>query len=257
MIEDDFPTGAAFIFGGSGGIGQGVASCFARAGSSVVIGYRSRRDRAEALAATLRATGVTVSLHGLDVTDEAQVRTAVAEAVDVHGRIHTVVWGAGPLVDQVALGQTSARQWRHALETEAMGFFNAVQATLPHLRGAGGGSYVHLGSAGDRLWPDKDGLSVGPKAVNEALIRGLAREEGKHEIRANSVLIGVIEAGMFFDLKAEGALDARWEKASLRRMALKRWGRAEDIGNAAVFLASRRAGFITGEQISVSGGLGV
>ena len=138
-----------------------------------------------------------------------------------------------------------------------MGFFNAVQATLPHFRSNGGGAYVHLGSAGDRLWPDRDGLSVGAKAVNEALIRGLAREEGRYDVRANSVLIGVIEAGMFLDLKAKGALDARWEKASLARMALKRWGHPEDIGEAAVFLASRRANFITGQQISVSGGLGV
>lgn len=257
MTNADFPAGAVFIFGGSGGIGQGVAACFARAGSGVAIGYRSRQDRAEALAATLSSLGVATSLHGLDVTDEDQVQAAVADAVEVHGRIHTVVWSAGPLVEQVRLGETTSTQWRHALETESLGFFNAVRATLPHMRTAGGGAYVHLGSAGDRLWPDKDGLSVGPKAVNEALIRGLAREEGRHEIRANSVLIGVIEAGMFLDLKAQGALDARWEKASLQRMALKRWGRPEDIGNAAVFLASLRAGFVTGQQISVSGGLGV
>lgn len=257
MTDRDFPAGAAFIFGASGGIGQGVSASFARAGSAVAIGYRSRKERAEALAESLSALGVATSLHALDVTDHSQVRQAVEEAIQAHDRIHTVVWGAGPLVEQVRIAEITASQWRHALETEALGFFNAVQTTLLHFRASGGGAYVHLGSAGDRLWPDKDGLSVGPKAVNEALIRGLAREEGRHEIRANSVLIGVVEAGMFLDLKARGALDARWEKASLARMALKRWGRPEDIGEAAVFLASRRANFITGQQISVSGGLGV
>lgn len=71
------------------------------------------------------------------------------------------------------------------------------------------------------------------------------------------MLIGVIQAGMFYDLQDQGALDARWKEASLRKMALKRFGAADDIGNAAVFLASQRANFVTDQQISVSGGLGV
>lgn len=257
MSEREFPQGAALIFGGSGGIGQGVSACFAEAGTDLAICYRMNRARAERLAETFKSRGIVATLHGVDVTDEDAVRECVAEAAATHGRIHTMVWGAGPLVEQVHLSRTTSAQWRHALETEAFGFFHAVQAVLPHFRTAGGGSFVHLGSAGDRLWPQLDGLSVAPKAVNEALIRGIAREEGRYEIRANSVLIGVIKAGMFLQLQKEGALDKAWEEASLRRLALKRWGTPRDIGEAAVFLASNRANYVTGQQISVSGGFGV
>src|SRR3546814_17578139 len=74
------------------------------------------------------------------------------------------------------------------------GFYHAVQATLPAMRDAGGGSYVHLGSAGHLWFPQRDGLSVVPKAANEAFVKGIAKEEGRHNIRANPVLVGVLEA---------------------------------------------------------------
>jgi NAD(P)-dependent dehydrogenase (short-subunit alcohol dehydrogenase family) len=125
------------------------------------------------------------------------------------------------------------------------------------LRDWGGGSFVHLGSAGALSWPKRDGLSVVPKAANEALIRGIAREEGRFGIRANSVLIGVIEAGMFLKLMNRGEIDRQWMDNTLGMLALKRFGKPEEVGHAAVFLASARGAYITGQQISVAGGFGV
>jgi NAD(P)-dependent dehydrogenase (short-subunit alcohol dehydrogenase family) len=116
---------------------------------------------------------------------------------------------------------------------------------------------VHLGSAGDSWWPEKDGLSVIPKAANEALIQGLAKEEGKHNIRANTVLVGVIKAGMFLELTKQGVFGQAWIDETQKLLALKRWGEPEEIGYAAVFLASNKALYITGQKISVSGGFGV
>lgn len=245
------------VFGGSGGIGQGVVREFAREGSGVAICYRSKREVAEAVAADCRAAGVQASVHQLDVRDGAAVAAAVAEAAAVHGRVHSMVWGAGPLVAQLRLAETSAEAYRHAFEVEVFGFFNAVQAVLPHMREQGGGSIVHLGSAGHDWWPVKDGLSVAPKAANEALIKGIAKEEGVHEIRANSVLVGVIDAGMFHVLMAQGAFSEAWVEETKKLLALKRWGQPEDIGQAAVFFASSRARYVTGQVISVSGGFGV
>lgn len=256
-MADDFPEGATIVFGGSGGIGRTVAQEFAKAGSPVAICYRSRQDVAEATAAAIRDHGVAVSIHQVDVRDAAAVGRAVAEAADVHGRLHAMVWGAGPLVAQDLIADWSAEQFRNAMEIEAFGFFHAAQALIPHMRAKGGGAIVHLGSAGHDLFPKKDGLSVVPKASNEALVKGIAREEGVNEIRANSVLIGVIDAGMFHELSAQGAFSEGWIEQTMRMLALKRWGRAEDIGQAAVFLASRRAAYVTGQVISVSGGFGV
>ncbi|WP_306294736.1 SDR family NAD(P)-dependent oxidoreductase [Sphingobium lactosutens] len=106
-------------------------------------------------------------------------------------------------------------------------------------------------------WPHLDGLSVAPKACNESLVKGIAKEEGVHEIRANSVLVGVIDAGQFKVGQAEGYFDENWEREVKKLLPIKRWGKAEDIGKAAVFLASDDANYVTGQTISVAGGFGV
>lgn len=252
-----FPEGAALIFGATGGIGRVVALEFARAGSDVAIVWRSKREAAESLAREIESLGRRASVHACDVTDTAALDATVAAAATAHGRVHTMVWGAGPLADQVYLAETSDAQWRRAIDVEVHGFFNAGRAVIAHMRGAGGGSIVHLGSAGDLRWPDKDGLSVAPKAANEALVKGFAREEGKYGIRANTVLIGVIEAGMFLELTKQGVFDEAWTREVHKNLALKRWGQPEEIGHAAVFLASSKAGYVTGQQIAVAGGYGI
>lgn len=256
-MDAEFPNGATMIFGGSGGIGRGVALSFARAGSPVAIGYRSKQAVAEQVAEQIRELGVAASVHQLDVRSRAEVAAALAAAVAAHGRVHTVVWGAGPVVPQVAIADWDEAMFRDSMEIEAFGFNNAVHAALPHMRAAGGGSFVHLGSAGHDWWPHLDGLSVAPKACNEALIKGIAKEEGRHEIRANSILVGVIDAGQFKVGQEAGTFTPEWEEKVKSMLPLQRWGSADDIGQAAVFFASRRANYVTGQTISVSGGFGV
>jgi 3-oxoacyl-[acyl-carrier protein] reductase len=257
MEQKDFPAGAVIVFGGSGGIGQHVALTFARAGADVAVVYRSKRETAERVAGEIRALGRKASTHAADVSDPAAVRATIDAAAKEHGRLHTVVFGAGPLVEQVMLADVTPELWQRSIATETQGFFNVVQASLPHLREKGGGSYVHLGSAGHVWYPIKDGLSVIPKAANEALVKGIAKEEGRNNIRANSVLIGVIEAGMFLELLKRGVFDQKWIDETQKLLALKRWGKPEEIGHAAVFLASSRGAYVTGQQINVSGGFGV
>lgn len=256
-MDRQFPNGACVVFGGSGGIGQGVALEFARAGSDVAICYRTKRDVAERTAEAIAKTGSKATIHQLDVRDRASLESAIAEMIQVHGRIHTVVWGAGPLVAQSPLAEWDDAMFRNAMEVEAFGFYNAARAIIPHMRAMGGGSFVHLGSAGHDWFPKLDGLSVVPKAANEALIKGIAKEEGEHNIRANSVLVGVIDAGMFHELSAQGVFDEKWIEETHKLLCLRRWGQAADIGAAAVFFASNRANYVTGQTISVSGGFGV
>lgn len=255
--QKDFPEGAVIVFGGSGGIGSAVAKTFARAGTDVAIVYRSKQDVAERVAGEIRALGRKATIHAADVTDFAATSAAIAAAEKAHGRVHTVVFGAGPVVEQVLIADTTPELWQRSIAVETGGFFNVVRAALPRLRNKGGGSFVHLGSAGHVWWPPKDGLSVAPKAANEALVKGIAKEEGRHHIRANSVLIGVIEAGMFLELLQRGVFDQKWIDETQKLLALKRWGKPEEIGHAAVFLASSRGAYVTGQQINVSGGFGV
>jgi 3-oxoacyl-[acyl-carrier protein] reductase len=227
-----FPTGAALVVGASGGIGGKVAEVLAGDGSNLALVYNRKAEAAQAVADRV---SVSTTTHKCDVTDAAAIAALVEQAVAQHGRIHTLVWAAGPLVDQLYLGET----------------------LLPHMREQGGGSIVHLGSAGHLRWPDRDGLSVAPKASNESWLKGIAREEGRYGIRANSVLVGVIDAGMFHELMAQGAFPPEWVDETQKMLALKRWGQPEEIGYAVSWLASSRAAYVTGQQINVSGGFGI
>lgn len=255
--QEQFPSGATLVFGATGGIGSVVATEFANAGSDVAIVWNSKEDKANALASSITASGRSVSIHQCDVTDQPAIEKTISEAVATHGSIHTMVWGAGPLVDQVYITEASREQWRKAIDIEVHGFFDACQVVLKHMRATNNGSIIHLGSAGDLSFPEKDFLSVSPKAANESLVRGIAREEGKHNIRANSVLIGVIEAGMFLELSEQGVFDDAWVEEVQKNLALKRWGQPEEIAHAAIFLASNKAAYVTGQQISVAGGYGL
>lgn len=257
MSNTDFPNGAALVFGGSGGIGRSVAKTLAASGTDVAIGYRSKQDVAESVAEEIRALGVNASTHATDVTDPAKVSATIEAVAAEHGRIHTVVFGAGPLVEQVLISELTPALWQNAIDTETKGFFNVVSASLPHLKANGGGSFVHMGSAGHKYYPPRDGLSVIPKAANEALVKGIAKEEGVNNIRANSVLIGVIDAGMFHTLSEQGVFDEDWIRETHKMLCLKRWGEAEEVGHAVTFLASNKAAYVTGQQINVSGGFGV
>ena len=252
-----FAKGCVLLFGGSGGIGSGVARTFAACGSDIAVVYRTRPEAAEAVADDARSLGRRASTHGADVTRPDEMRAAIDAAIAEHGRVHSVVWGAGPLVNQHYIAETPIEEWRHALAVEATGFFTAAIMLIPHMREQGGGCFVHLGSAGHAWWPARDGLSVAAKAPNEALVKGIAKEEGKHGIRANSVLVGVIDAGQLHKLTQLGQLDAGWVEETHKLLAIKRWGTPEEIGHAAVYFCSDEAAYVTGQTISVSGGFGV
>lgn len=257
MTEQLFPAGAALVLGGTGGLGMASARELAKAGSDIALCYRSKQQAAEELAEELRGYGRKVTIHRIDATDAHAIAAGRDAAITEHGRLHTLVWAAGPLVDQHHIFETPVEKWKRAIDVEVHGFFTATQALIPHFRQSGGGSFVHLGSAGHLAWPARDGLSVAPKASNEALVKGLAREEGRYNIRANSVLVGVIDAGMFHELLAGGQFGDEWVAETQKILALKRWGRPEEIGHAVVFLASSRAGYTTGQQIAVAGGYGI
>jgi 3-oxoacyl-[acyl-carrier protein] reductase len=257
MTEKIFPEGAVLAVGGSGGVGQAVCIEFARAGSDVAVTYHKNKDAAESVAAKIRALGRKATVHQLTIGDADRVDAVVAEAAAAHRRLHTIVVGAGSFTTQVLISEMTREQWQTVVNQDLNGFYNLVRATLPRLKEWGGGSYVHLGSAGHLSWPHRDVMSVAPKAAIEALITGIAKEEGRHKIRANTVLLGVIEAGMFLELTKQGVFDAHWVDEVQKGLALKRWGKPEEIGHAAVFLASDRAAYVTGQRIAVAGGYGL
>lgn len=252
-----FPNGAALIIGGSGGIGAAIARQFALDGSDVALSYRTQEAEAQTLADEITTLQRHASTVQVELGSRQSIEDAVAATVARHGRVHTLVFAAAGTAEQQYLSELDETLWEKHLQEEVSGFFHTVRAVLPHFRASGGGSIVHVGSAADRQWAHRDGISIVPKAANEALVRGVAVEEGRFNIRANSVLVGVVEAGMYLRLRESGALSEAWENAARKNIPLKRLGQAQDIAFAATFLASQRAGYITGQQLSVSGGWGV
>jgi NAD(P)-dependent dehydrogenase (short-subunit alcohol dehydrogenase family) len=254
MTRPDFPDGIALVAGGSGGIGRAICEALARGGADVALTYRSRREAAEDTAAAVRALGRRAEVHALALDDAAAVADAVARIAD--GRsLHTVVHAVGPDIRMRFVGEVAVDEWQAAMHAEADGFFHLVRATLPHLRAARG-ALVAVTSAGLERFPARDILSVAPKAAIDAVVRGLAKEEGRFGVRANSVAVGVVDAGIFQRLAATD-LSPAWVEAATRNAALRRLGTADEVADAVAFLASARASYITGQRLVVDGGYSV
>ncbi len=126
---------------------------------------------------------------------------------------------------------------------------------MPYLRKSQG-SIVFISSAGLFKYPPGDILSVAPKATIEHVLKGIAKEEGKNGIRANSIALGVIDTGIFHRLREENNtfFDDAWHEAVLNTLAIKRFGFPQEVAHTAVFLASSRGGYITGHCLPVDGG---
>lgn len=256
MLQE-FDNGASLVFGGSGGIGAAIALRIAQGGSDIAITYRGNKERAEATAAEIETLGVRCSIHQVDIASKEQINAAMEQAFAAHGRIHSVVVAAGSDIKQPFLADVTDEQWDEVIQGDLNGFFRIVKNIIPHFRANDGGSLVHISSAGLGRTPPKDVLSVAPKAANEALVKYVAKEEGVHGIRANSVAVGVIETGIFKRLEAEGVFDDAWKNAVLNTLAIKHFGVPEDIAEAAAFFASNRSKYVTGQLMFVDGGYSV
>ncbi len=256
MIKE-FDAGASLIFGGSGGIGAAIATRIAQGGSDVAITYRSNKEKAQTCAATIAELGVKCSIHQVDIADKFQIEAAVQSAADAHGRLHSVVVAAGSDIKQPLLADVTEEEWLQVINSDLNGFFRIVKNIIPHFRAHKGGSLVHISSAGLGRTPPRDVLSVAPKAANESVVQYLAKEEGVHGIRANSVAVGVIETGIFKRLEAEGVFDDAWKQAVLNTLPIKHFGQPEDIAEAAAYFASNRSRYVTGQLLFVDGGYAV
>lgn len=250
LSETEFSdqSGIALVTGGSGGIGAAIVRLLVQAGSRVALTYHSRRP--EELLAEL---GNRVEAHQLDVTDSERATEIFTDLQNRHGEVHTLVHAAGPHVPLTYLSQVSPAQFEEQVRNDLVGFFNVAHAALPALR-ASHGSITVITTAATRRYPSRDGLSAGPKGGVEALARGIALEEGRYGIRVNCVGPGMLTDGMAERLIASGDMSDRALDVARNNIPLRRFGRADDIAQIVVFLASPRAQFISGQKIDVDGG---
>ena len=252
MIDSNFNNGCVLIVGGSGGIGSLCAQEFANSGAKVAITYYKNEQAAIDIANEINAD---VKIYQLDNSDPASVEDTFKKVIKEHDSINTLVNAAGFDIPQKFIGEIDIDLWKGVIDADINGFFNLIKSGLPYLRDSKG-SIVFISSAGLFKYPPGDILSVAPKATIEHVLKGIAKEEGKNGIRANSIALGVIDTGIFHRLREENNtfFDDAWHEAVMNTLAIKRFGFPKEVADTAVFLASSRAGYITGHCIPVDGG---
>lgn len=257
MVELTLESRPAIVTGGSSGIGKAIAAKFAEAGGDVAICSRSY-DRVEPVVEELTEIheGRVVPVE-CDVTEREEVRKFVDTALDEFGEIRVLVNNAGASAeDEDLLHRSNEETFEEMLDLNLLGQYRLAQETLPAMVEAGGGSMIHVGSVNGLFGIGLAGYSEAKSGIL-ALSRNVATHYGQHGVRSNVLSAGTIETEMRRE-EMDGTEERAGQSARERwldQYPLGRFGRPEEVADTALFLASERAGFITGENIVVDGGL--
>lgn len=258
MIELSVADRPAIVTGASRGIGRRIAAKFAAAGGSVAICSRSFDD-VEPVAERITADhdGRVVPVE-CDVTDAEAVRNLVDAAIDEFGDLRVLVNNAGGAAESAdLLHRCDEETFQRMLELNLKGPYLLAREALPAMVAADGGSMVHVGSVNGLFGIGLSGYSEAKSGLL-ALSRNIATHYGQYGIRSNVLSAGTIETQnrkneMQNTEERSGETSARdrW----LDQYPLGRFGRPDEVADTALFLATERAGFITGENVVVDGGL--
>jgi len=271
-IEIDLSGRVALVTGGSRGLGRADALALARAGADVAIAdllvESDESDEAaesvggfalvarsqglvhtEETAESIRALGRRALALKCDVTDREQVAATVARAVEELGSVDILVNSAATLDHVGQFPDQSPELWERDLRVNLTGSFNCAQAVWPHMRERQWGRIVNMASVAGTLGGFGQASYSTTKAGVLGLTKTLAMEGGRHGITCNAIVPGIIGTEIFH------AANAAMNERIANRTVFKRPGEPDDIANAIAFLCSDLAGYITGVELYVSGGV--
>lgn len=237
----------AIVTGSARGLGAATARRLAEEGAKVVV-TDILREQAEATAAALRADGFQAHCVIADITKSAEVQALVDEAMRQFGGVHILVNNAGFPRDRY-LVKMSEEDWDLVMEVMLKGAFLATRAVMPKFIDQGWGRVINISSRAHFGNPTQANYSAA-KAGLIGMAKALSAEEGRYGVTVNCVAPGFMETEMVQALATYETIKER----AIQMQPIKRAGQPADIADAVAFLASERAGFISGEVLHVTGG---
>ena len=244
---------AAIVSGAGRGIGRAIALALAQEGRSVAVADLLA-EQANGVAEEIVQAGGRATAVELDVTDAGSVAGAVARATAELGPLEILVNNAG--WDELRpFTETDERFWERVLDVNFKGALRMTHALLPGMIERGFGRIVCIGSDAGRVGSSLESVYAGAKGGLIAFTKTIAREAARHGVTANTVCPGPTDTPMLAAIAAAGGDAERVIGAMTRAVPMRRLARPEEIAAAVAFFASERAGFITGQTLSVSGGL--
>lgn len=252
MSPFDLSGKVALVTGGNGGIGLGMATGLAKAGAAIMVAGRNA-EKSKAAAAELAKLGVKVATFDGDVSKPDVAKAMVAATVEKLGGLHILVANAGINIRKPPQDYTP-EEWQSVLDINLNGPFFCAQAAYPHMKAAGGGKIITIGSMTSIF-----GLPFAPaygstKGGIVQLSRSLATAWAADNIQVNAVLPGWIDTDL--TKKARDQVAGLHERV-LARTPAGRWGAPGDFAGIAVFLSSQASDFLTGTAIPVDGGYSI
>jgi len=237
----------ALVTGASQGIGEAIAKTLAAQGALVVCAARTEA-KLNAVADAIRAEGGKADVVVMDLSSTESVKAAVAATVERHGAIHILVNNAGITRDKLLI-QMKEEDWDAVLDTNLKGAYTAIQAATKPMMKQRWGRIINIASVVGQMGNAGQANYVAAKAGLIGLSKSVARELASRNVTANAVTPGYIETDMTANLPAD--VKAEFTK----QIPLGRMGSAGDIAAAVAFLASDEAGYMTGQVLSVNGGM--
>lgn len=235
----------ALVTGGSGGIGRAICQRLAADGYDVLVHANRHLDTAAAVAAEICSAGGKATAIAFDITDAAATSTAL-DAILAAGPLQVLVNNAGVHDDAVFPGMT-ALQWQRVIDVNLNGFFNVTQPlTLPMIRSRWG-RIINISSVAALAGNRGQVNYAAAKGALHSATKALALELASRGITVNAVAPGLIDTAM-----SDGVFD---KEAIARLVPMKRAGRPQEVADLVGFLASEQAGYITGQVISINGGM--
>ena len=243
----------ALVTGAGQGIGRAIALAVARDGAQVAV-LDVVKENAEAVRREIEALGVKGLALVVDLRRRAEVERAIAELIAQWGQLDIVVNNAGWDRMQPFL-ESEEDTWDKIIGINFKGTLYVLKAALPHMIQRGGGRVINIASDAGRVGSSNEAVYAGTKGAIIAFSKTIAREISRHGITVNVVCPGITETALLQGMRDESPKNAKVIEAIGRAIPLGRTGQPEDIAAAVAFLASPEAGYITGQTLSVSGGL--